>query len=355
MYLTVLTGLYVIRYAAGNRLSSIRLAYWFTLSFLLVFSAFRFEVGCDWFGYFYQFNVFSVWPVERILSEIEPLWVGLFFLQYALTLDYPWINVSSSLVFFVGLHIMARRQPNPLAFLVLLFPVLIINMPMSGIRQAAAIGVMCIAFMAFRDRAVLRYVLWTFAAAAFHSSALIFLLLAPLVSGSYTRTRLFLGAVLALPAAYIIAGGNAADVAVARHIETQSEAAGAPFRLAVIGLSAIYFLVFLREKWERDYPEDFKLAMIGALMMIAVIALLPISSVIADRLAYFLIPIQCMIFARIPYFTWSRQRSLHIVFPYALLFAMFAVWSAFSGLFDQCYRPYQTWLFGYPEMVKAFF
>ena len=53
----------------------------------------------------------------------------------------------SSFTFFFGAHYMAQRQQNRIAFLILLFPVLIINMPMSGIRQASAIGALCIAFV----------------------------------------------------------------------------------------------------------------------------------------------------------------------------------------------------------------
>ena len=68
-------------------------------------------------------------------------------------LPLPSFAISlSSAIFFLGVHVLARRQPDPLGFLVLLFPILIINMPMSGIRQGAAIGLLCIAFVAFIDR-----------------------------------------------------------------------------------------------------------------------------------------------------------------------------------------------------------
>ena len=139
---------------------------------------------------------------------------------------------------------MARRQPNPLAYLVLLFPVLIINMPMSGIRQGAAIGVMFIAFMAFADRALIRFVVLTLVAAGFHPSALLFLLLAPLVTGKYSRDRLLLAASLALPGALRIADGEAVDTAIYRYIDTDANAAGGLFRIGVLGFSALYFLWF---------------------------------------------------------------------------------------------------------------
>lgn len=355
MYISVLSGIFLLRYAAGTSRSQVQLAYWLALIFLFVFSAFRFEVGCDWTGYLNQYYVYGAVPLASLAHQVEPLWVGLFSLQTLWDLDYPWINVASSVIFFAGAHVMARRQPNPLAFLVLLFPVLIINMPMSGIRQGAAIGVMFIAFMAFVDRALVRFVFLVFVAAAFHSSAIIFMLLAPLVTGKYSRVRLFLAAILALPGAFFLSGSEEAGVAASRYINSSVDAAGAIFRVGVLGLSGMYFLWFLRRKWELNFPADFKLAIIGSLMMIGALILVPVSSVIADRLAYYLIPVQALILARIPYFQWRINRQLHTFFPYVLLFSMFVVWTSLSNLFDQCYRPYQTWIFGYPEMVRAFF
>lgn len=355
MYISVLSGIFLLKYVAGTSRSHVQLAYWFALIFLFVFSAFRFEVGCDWSGYLNQYYVYSAVPLAALAQQAEPLWVGLFSLQTLWDLDYPWINVASSVIFFAGAHVMARRQPNPIAFLVLLFPVLIINMPMSGIRQGAAIGVMFIAFMAFVNRALVRFVVLVFVAAAFHSSAMVFMLLAPLVIGKFSRGRLFLAAILALPGAFFLSGSEEAGVAASRYINSGVDAAGALFRVGALGLSGIYFLWFLRRKWERNFPADFSLAMIGSLMMVGALVLVPVSSVLADRLAYYLIPVQVLILARIPYFQWRSNRQLHTVFPYALLFLMFVVWTSLSGLFDQCYRPYQTWIFGYPEMVRAFF
>lgn len=355
MYISVLSGIFLLTYAAGTNRSRGQLAYWFALIFLFVFSAFRFEVGCDWTGYLNQYYVYGAVSLAALVEQSEPLWVGLFSLQTLWDLDYPWINVASSMIFFSGAHIMARRQPNPLAFLGLLFPVLIINMPMSAIRQSAAIGVMFIAFTAFLDRALFRFILLVLVASAFHSSAVVFLLLAPLVTGKYSRWRLIIAATLALPGAFFLSGSEEAGLAASRYVNSGVDAAGAIFRVGVLGLSGMYFLWCLRRKWEQRFPDDFKLAMLGSLMMVGALVLVPVSSVIADRLAYYLIPVQVLILTRIPYFQWNSNRQLHIIFPYVLLFSMFVVWTSLSGLFDQCYRPYQTWIFGYPEIVRAFF
>lgn len=82
--------------------------------------------------------------------------------------------------------------------------------------------------------------------------------------------------------------------------------------------------------------------------MIATLVLLPLSTVIADRFAYYLIPIQAMIFARASLLNLSG-RKLFTSAPYVILFLVFLVWSYQSGIFQSCYLPYRTWLFGFPE------
>jgi len=350
IYVTMVNGLMALRFILAGAAGLRRQVYFLLLIALFLFVAFRFEVGCDWRGYLHQYHVFGRAAITDFLNTREVLWISLFRLQHWLELPYPWINVAAAIIFFAGVHVMARRQPDALAFLIFLLPVLIINMPMSGIRQGAAIGVMCMAFMAFNDRALLRFLVLTTIAAALHSSALVFLLLAPLVSGGYSRNRLALAGLLALPGALLLMGGESAEVASSRYLGTNIEAAGASFRVGFVALSGVYFLMFMKRKWRDSFPQDFKLAMIGSLLMIAMLALLPVSSVIADRMAYYLIPVQAMIFARIPYLPWRSERILHVIWPYLAVLALFIVWSTRSFMFQICYMPYQTWLFGLPTL-----
>lgn len=351
IYVAVINSLMLLRMMLARASNLRQKIYVPVLIGLFLFVGFRFEVGCDWAGYLHQYAVFGRMAVVDFLNTREVLWISLFQFQHWLELPYPWINVFAALIFFGGVHVMARRQPDRLAFLIFLLPVLIINMPMSGIRQGAAIGVMCMAFVAFNDRALARFMIYTAIAAGLHSSALIFFLLTPLVGGNYSRQRLALAILLAIPGGLALMSGDSAEVATTRYLETDVEAAGGAFRVSFLAISAVYFLLFLKRKWQRIFPEDFKLAMIGALLMITMLALLPASSVIADRVAYYLIPLQAMMFARIPYLPWKTERTLHIVLPYLAVLGLFVIWSTRSFLFDVCYLPYQSWLFRLPDML----
>lgn len=350
LYVGLLNGLVLLRLGLANSTRLRGQAYWLVLLFLFAFSAFRWEVGCDWSGYLHQFMIAERQADQTpLLSGQDGLWWWILARLSATGFAYPWVNVVSSAIFFAGVHVLARRQPDPLAFLVFLFPVLILNMPMSGIRQGAAIGVMCVAFAAFVDRRPLHFAAWTALASLMHSSALVFLLLAPLAQGRYSKQRLLLGGILALPGLAFLLAGDSAQLATSRYLNTGTDAAGGIFRAALLGLTGAYFLLILRRGWLREFPQDYGLAHLGALMMLTMPAIVLVSSVIGDRIGYYLVPIQAMIFARIPVLPMRSNRTLHIAMPYLVLILFFVTWTSMSFLFQLCYLPYDTWITGMPE------
>ncbi|MCF7728063.1 EpsG family protein [Sulfitobacter sp. M22] len=349
LYLGIANVLFLLRYALASAQGARRQVYYVVLWALFLFSAFRFQVGCDWSGYYYQYLAATTTDWSLIFNRRDPIWWAVLGWLKDMGLPYPVANVASSAVFFIGVHVLARRQPDPLGFLVLLLPILIINMPMSAIRQGAAIGLLCIGFAAFIDRRPIRFALWVVIAAGFHSSASIFLLLLPIATGRYTKTRLLMAAILAILGALLLISGDSAEVASSRYIETGREAFGAVFRVGILGMSALYFFLFVRKKWMQTFPQDYSIVSIGAIGMALAFLLIPVSTVIADRFGYYLIPIQAMIFARLPYLPFKSNHALHSALPYIMLLLVFGIWTQFSGHFQQCYIPYNSWIFGLPD------
>ncbi len=348
-YYATYFGLLLAAYL-GRASVQVRTALYFALIFgLHLFSGFRFEVGCDWSGYLsnwmIQFNTY-----QEAWSRSEPAhWTLIHFLHQA-GLPYQYLNVFTSAIFFIGLHALARRQPNPLTFLVLAFPILIINMPMSGIRQGVAIGLMCFAFNAFSDRRMIPYIIWVLAGSLFHSSSLLFLVLVPFVWGRLTKRNVVFASLLAVPGMFLLTQTEAADVAASRYIDTGVDAAGAAFRLGILSLTGLLFHWKLAPTWCREFPQDYKLASIGAWMMIGFLTMFFVSSVIGDRFGYYLIPIQIMIFSRIPYLKGAKNRQLLSAAPYVALSLVFVVWTQLSAHFNQCYIPYDMRIFAPTEL-----
>lgn len=348
LYVALTSSMFLLRYVLSGHGALRKQIYPVVLVALFLFSAFRYMVGCDWYGYYYQYLTAANWEYAFLTEGRDPIWWAILGWIQKMEFPYPVANIASSAIFFLGVHVLARRQPDPLGFLVLLFPILIINMPMSGIRQGAAIGILCIAFVAFIDRSPSRFAAWVVLATGFHSSALIFMLLLPVSMGGYTRNRLILSAVLSVPGIFFLAMGEAADVAVSRYVGAGNEAEGGIFRTSVLTMSGLYFFLFLRKKWIRTWPQDYSLASIGAIGMMLAVLLIPISTVIGDRVGYYFIPIQAMIFARIPFLPFRANAALHSALPYLGLLLVFIVWTQLSSQFQRCYTPYQSWIFGFP-------
>jgi hypothetical protein len=316
--------------------------YYVCLLGLFIFVGFRYKVGCDWGGYLQIFNDTGrrEAPDEARPTEAA-FWAANKLLHY-FELEYPYINVISSAAFFLGLHVLAKRQPNPLSILTLAFPILILNLAMSGIRQAIALGFLCFAYNAFVDKRLVRYILFVMLASGFHTSAMFFLALTPFVQGEYSRKRIATSGLLALPGVYYLLTTHV-EFYTRRYVGAGAEAAGAPFRTGLLALTGIVFLWFLDRKWKAQSIQDYKLVKIFSYMLAATFPVALYSSVIGDRFGYYLTPIQLIILARLPILVQRRYSDTVAFAPYAAGALVLATWIGFSALFEICYLPYQTW------------
>jgi len=342
VYYTAYFGGLTVQALCGTGRQNRMICYWALLVAFFLFVGFRDQVGCDWWSYLRNWNQQIPRDFASILELSEPgYWLLIETLQL-LGLPYIYLNVVTTAMFFIGLHALAIRQPNPLAFLVLALPILIINMPMSAVRQGAAIGFVALAFVAFIDRSLIRYVLWVIVGSLFHSSALLFLLLSPFVFGAFTKKNLIISAMLAAPGVAVLAQSDSAELASDRYINTGIDAAGAAYRLGLLAITGAAYFLFIEKRWRRLFPVDYKLMSVGALLMVAFAGMFAISTVIGDRFGYYLIPIQLMLFARLPYLYPRGQIS---IFPYVILTLVFIVWTQNSVQFENCYIPYGNALF----------
>lgn len=336
VYVSLLLSGFVSR---GNR--SLRNQLYYVWIFgLFLFVGFRYRVGCDWGGYLAIFETSRIYETS---STTEQAFWRLNSLLHYLQLDYPYINVISSGLFFIGLHQIAKRQPDRLAILILSFPILIINLAMSGIRQAIALGVLCFAFNAFVDMSVVYFVLFTLLATTFHTSSGAFLMLTPFVRGRFSRQRIILGAIIAMPGIYYLLTSEAYEFYSRRYVGTATEAFGAPFRTGLIALTGAAFLWYLDRKWKLLYTKDYKFIKLTSYLMVAVFPFSFLSSVGGDRFGFYLAPIQYIVLARIPFLIKGPNADMFAVVPYAVGGVTLLTWAMVSSLFEACYLPYQTW------------
>ena len=342
-YYLVYASLLLCGLLSSGRPSNRVALYYLCLVGLFFFVGFRYKVGCDWDGYLNIFQITELQTLDDALQRDEPgFGAANLFLHYY-ELEYPYINVIASGAFFLGLNALARRQPDPLGVLILAFPILILNLPMSVTRQAIGVGLMCFAYNAFVDRRLVRYVLLVVFAAQFHRSALIFLTLAPFAWGAVSRARIVLAGLLALPGAYFLLTSGGFDVYAQRYIGTSVVAAGAPFRTAFLAVPGVIFLLFLARKWREQSIKDYLLVSLSSYAMMAVFPISFFSSVISDRFGYYLYPIQLVILVRLPLLVTGSYSTTAAFAPYAAEALVLVTWVEFSALYQLCYEPYRVW------------
>ncbi len=320
-----------------------RFFYVLWLLVLFIFSGFRLEVGCDWDGYKNIFEKLRYTDIIDAAQQREPLFQIANTLLHRFDLEYPYINVICSFIFFVGMHRLAKREPDPYGILVLSFPILVINLPMSGIRQAAAIGILCFAYNAFNDRRLIRFVFFVIVASGLHSSALTFLILAPFVNGELTRQRIAIAGMITLPvAARIVVTLDSFREYSDNYAGVGSVvAAGGPFRTGLLALTGAWFFWRFRRDWQIQSIHDYKLIWFASIGMMGTFPVSLFSSVIGDRFGYYLVPIQLVFLARLPFL--APGRPIVPLVPYVAGAAYLAVWIQTSAIFERCYIPYMFW------------
>jgi len=321
------------------------IAYLFLVSFLVVFTGLRWEVGCDWSSYEWHFFIvsdpnFQVWarPVEH------GYWFLIDFIQ-SVGLPYVSLNLIVSAIFFVCIHFFAKRLNDPYTLVLVLFPMLILGIVMSAIRQAVAVGFVTMALLAFVDRAPIKMIFLLLVGSTFHISAIIFAPLIPIAWGTLNKTKVAIGLAMALPIAALVAMGESAERANDIYVGTEIVSRGVLIRLGSLVSTAAMFWLFLRRSWRKNSPKDYPLALILLWGTLALILISGPASVVADRLSYYLVPLQGLVVVRAHTLPDIRSRRAVIVTQWAIFTIALLGWMTVSQHFSQCYDPYSNVIF----------
>ena len=74
LYLGLTIALFLLCFALVGKTNFGKQVYFIVLASLFVFSAFRYQVGCDWSGYYYQYLGAANFDWSSITEIREPIW-----------------------------------------------------------------------------------------------------------------------------------------------------------------------------------------------------------------------------------------------------------------------------------------
>lgn len=317
--------------------------------FLLLFMGTRYETGCDYAAYEARFTFLYDDPSYlSYLEREEPGFHLLNRLVHDLSLDYMWLNVLASLIFLVGVIRFVRLAPAPMLLFALLFPVIMVQLGMSGIRQALAVSFLLQALVSFVQGQRIQTGLWILLGAQFHQSAYLFLPLALMAGQKFSWVLAAVSLAFLGPAAIFLLGERA-EVYSDRYIEQiygENASGGALLRYALALIPCLMFEVYIK-RVRRLLPKLYPLLRTFSLLTFAIGPLVFLSTVALHRMTYYVLPMTLMIFV-CTVMAMPRQGTLSqrwLFFPAVTMAVYLVGWFTQSRHASACYVPYDSYLF----------
>jgi hypothetical protein len=316
---------------------------------LVVFMGTRFETGCDYPAYLARFqSLYHSTDIQTYLAREER---GFHLLNYAVKsagLGYMWLNLAASFIIVVCMVRFVRLSSAPALLLALLFPIIIVQLGMSGLRQALAMAFLLQGLLSFIDRKRIVTALWILLAAQFHESAFIFLPLALMAGRTISVPKMVIALMVFGPIAAILVGDRL-EVYTDRYVDQiygESASGGAVYRYLMVLLPVLLF-GWYRGRIQHIYPTLFEPMKVFALVIVALAGMGLISTVALHRLTYYVMPMGMLILwvvSTVVVYPDRASRKL-IWIPPLFLGTYLIVWFSTSRHADTCFTPYNSFLF----------
>lgn len=259
----------------------------------------RWQVGGDWHTYQEIYQSVAQSDVITAIDITEPAYAMLNWIMAQIGLDVWAVNLVCAAIFVVGLTAFARQQPNPWLAIVVAIPFLVIVVAMGYTRQGAAIGLSMLGLAALHDGSFRRCLVLLLLASTLHRSALV---LVPIVGLSISKDRLQIIAMtlIASVLAYFLLVSPVIDRYSTGYIEQVYQAEGAGIRLAMNILPASIMLLFRKQLGMEDSERRLWTNFAWFGLLLNILYLVIESNVALDRIGIYAIPMQMVVFSRLP-------------------------------------------------------
>ncbi|MEG3123114.1 EpsG family protein [Sphingomonas sp. GB1N7] len=260
----------------------------------------RFEVGGDWIPYLENYNLVQILAFPEAISQFDVGYSAVVLIAARLDAGMWLVNTICGLIMTLGIIRFCSRQPNPALTFLVAIPYLVIVVGMGYTRQGVAIGIILAGFADVEEKSIVRLVVFIFAAALFHKTALLML---PIAMAPILRRNLIqsiLGGLIFL-ALFAVLLSNSADQMITGYVDSDYESSGAVVRVAMNFVPAVLALLLRKRLGFNTYQQD--MWSVIALVALATLPLVIFANFTTaiDRLALFLIPLQLAVLPRIPY------------------------------------------------------
>jgi len=286
----------------------------------VIFAGLRYEVGGDWGSYFLLYDDARHYSFWEYLSRSDPGYMLLNWLSSRLGGGVYLVNTLSALIFFSCLIIFCRAQPLPFLAFAIAIPYMGIVVSMGYSRQVIALSFVMLGYKYLSEGKLRHYLLYIFVAALFHKSAVILLPLGIFYLQRRLALRLIGVGGFSVIMVYLFILDHV-DLLWVNYVDAQMQSDGGLVRLLMNVAPSILLFMYFR-KIKQTWP-DYRMWMVLALGTMCLLPFIGFASTAVDRVALYLIPLQLVVFSRLPMlFTVTGGRvmlSRIIVSYYALV------------------------------------
>ena len=274
-----------------------------------LFIGLRYEVGGDWAAYQHMYETIFFLSLRGSLGVTDAGYAAVNWFAAQTGLGIALVNVTCAAIFMVGLGYLAWRQPNPALALLVAVPYLIFVVSMGYTRQAAAIGFICLAVANSSEKSIWKIIVLIGLAALFHKTAILIL---PLLLIPILRRNIIYGAMgfLTFVIIFVAVLRDNSDQLVANYVQSDYDSQGALIRVSMNVIASILFILLNKKIELPSFQKSYWMA--SAVLSLFSIPALALSSASAgvDRISLYLIPLQIIVYARLPYTLSNRGRAL---------------------------------------------
>jgi len=310
--------------------------------FLTLFIGWRHHVGGDWNNYLRRFQQVADLSFSATMGKSDPGYQLIVYIINDFGLSIYAVNFVSAMLFVTGLIVFLRKELNPWLGLTVAIPYLIIVVSMGYTRQGVAIGLVMWGLASLQKKKFLQFLLLIALATSFHKSAVLMIAFGMFTQGKGKFFK-FIGVLVAGIGIWLSFIDDTSSALWKNYIEKEMQSQGAFIRVVLNFIPALLLLTF-HKKWKEHF-NDYTLWMMIALASIVSLVAVKFASTAVDRMALYFIPIQIVVYARLPFLLNERLSpkvtTIFIILFYALILFVWLHYAANA----QYWIPYYNMLF----------
>lgn len=257
------------------------------LSIIVLFIGFRYEVGADWSSYLSHYNEMDGLNFLDILNKQEVGYMLLNYISWNFGLGINFVNFICALIFIYGIYNFIKTYPYFwLSIMILLYSIYVVGGGYT--RQSVALGFVFFA-LSFWKESKLKYILCIFVAFIFHYTVLFMLIFYIISVKSRLIQFLYIFLIIFV---LIILGDKYLYTKVSVYIFSDDYVSGGAMTRILLNLIPSLIYIYFYYKKQNNYKKQNDIWLNISFTNIFLFFSSFYFSLIADRLALYLVPIQ---------------------------------------------------------------